>query len=229
MSFVQELAYEIWNEERFHNDLALLEAANIRADLHMNGLIRSAEGVDTKRLQRLMQAALVFAETNEHRYQDAAQRISTATLRLTGSAARDLFAIVQARLRNFPALLTSAGRLTPPSHAPMSLQYEFVERRLKQTITAGDASEHILTPFQLKSWHLLSAGRSGALSGPTSAGKSYVLLLHVIEQFRAGALRTAAYIVPTRALINQVSDDAAAALNDRGVYDVSITSVPVDF
>ncbi len=35
-------------------------------------------------------------------------------------------------------------------------------------------------------------------------------------------------MVPTRALINQVSDDAAAALAERAVENVSITSVPVD-
>ncbi|BAU38709.1 DEAD/DEAH box helicase-like [Acetobacter pasteurianus NBRC 101655] len=228
MSLVGELAAEIWAESEFHADLALLGAANIRAELRDGGLIEASETFEVERLRRMMQAALVFAESNEHRYQDAAQRISTATLRLAGPAAKDLFAMVQARLRNFPALRTSADLPIPPLHAPMSLQYEFVERRLKQTIVASDTSEHVLTPFQLESWNLLAGGSSGALSGPTSAGKSYVLLLYLIERFRAGELRTAAYVVPTRALINQVSDDAAAALAGRGVRDVSITSVPVD-
>lgn len=228
MSFAGELANEIWAESAFHADLAFLEAANIRAQLRDGGLIEAPETFDIERLRRLVQAALVFAETTEHRYQDVAQRISTATLRLAGSAATDLFAVIQGRLRNFPALRTSVEPPAPPVHAPRSLQYEFVERRLEQTIVAGDASEHVLTPFQLESWHLLAEGRSGALTGPTSAGKSYVLLLHLIERFRAGALRTAAYVVPTRALINQVSDDAAVALADRGVRNVSITSVPVD-
>jgi hypothetical protein len=228
MSLVGELANEIWAESAFHADLAFLEAANIRAELRDGGLIEAPKAVDLERLRRLVQAALVFAETDENRYQEAAQRISTATLRLAGSAANDFFAVIQGRLRNFPVLRTSAELPAPPVHAPMSLQYEFIERRLKQTIVAGDASEHILTPFQLDSWNLLADGRSGALSGPTSAGKSYVLLLYLIEQFRAGTLRTAAYVVPTRALINQVSDDATAVLAERGVRDVSITSVPVD-
>ena len=228
MSFTGELASEIWSESDFHDDFARLEAANIRAELIESGLIEAQEPVDVLLLQRLIQAALVFADTDEHQYQEAAQRISTATLRLAGDSAADLFAMVQGRLRNFPAIRTSAGPPTPPLHVPMSLKYEFVERRLQQTVVAGDESEHVLTPFQLDSWNLLSKGRSGALSGPTSAGKSYVLLLHLVEQFRAGTLRTAAYVVPTRALINQVSDDAAVALANRGVRDVSITSVPVD-
>jgi hypothetical protein len=228
MSFAGELATEIWAEGAFHVDLAHLETANIRADLHEGGLIDTLGAIDVERMRRLVQAALVFAETDDDRYQDAAQRISTATLRLAGSAASGLFSMIQGRLRNFPALRASDGLALPPPHAPMSLQYEFVARRLGQTVTTGDDFEHVLTPFQLQSWKNLADGRSGALSGPTSAGKSYVLLLHLVERFRAGAVRTAAYVVPTRALINQVSDDAATALAERGVRDVTITSVPVD-
>jgi len=228
MSLAGELANEIWSEGAFHLDLASIEAANIRAELLDGGLLDEAEPIDTATVRRLVQTALIFAQTDEHRYQDAAQRISTATLRLAGPAAKDLFTLVQARLRNYPALRATADQARAPIHAPLSLQYEFVEQRQRQTVVAGDASEHVLTPFQLESWELLSGARSGALSGPTSAGKSYVLLLHLVEQFRAGALRNAAYVVPTRALINQVSDDAAAALAERGLRDVTITSVPVD-
>jgi superfamily II DNA/RNA helicase len=228
MSLAGELASEIWAEKAFHDDLANLEAANIRAELHGGGLIDTSVIVDTDMMRRLVQAALVFSETNEDRYQEVAQKISTATLRLAGSAAADLFAMVQGRLQNFPALRILGKPATAPAHAPSSLQYEFVRRRLGQTITAGDNSEHVLTPFQLRSWKLLAEGRSGALSGPTSAGKSYVLLLHIVEQFRTYALKTAAYVVPTRALINQISDDAAAALAERGVRNVNITSIPVD-
>ena len=228
MNFAGEVANDIWAESAFHADLASLEAANICLSLFDCGLIEASEPFEVEKLQRLMQAAMIFAQTNEQRYQEAAQRISTASLRLVGSAAKDIFTIIQGRLRNFPSLIKNAGIPAPPSGAPMSLQYEFVEQRLKQTIIAGDASEHVMTPFQLNSWNLLTEGCSAALSGPTSAGKSYVLLLYLIERFRTGAVRTAAYVVPTRALINQVSDDAAAVLTVRSVHDVSITSVPVD-
>lgn len=228
MNLAGELASEIWTEQSFHDDLANLEAANIRAELQAGGLIDKSVTIDIDMMRRLVQIALVFSETDDERYQEVAQRISTATLRLAGSAAADLFAVIQGRLRNFPALGTARRPVTAPANAPLSLQYEFAGRRLSHTVIAGDASEHVLTPFQLRSWKLLAKGRSGALSGPTSAGKSYVLLLHMVEQFRSGALKTAAYVVPTRALINQVSDDATAALAERGVNNVSITSIPVD-
>ncbi|CAI9416950.1 hypothetical protein ANOBCDAF_03852 [Pleomorphomonas sp. T1.2MG-36] len=228
MSLVGELATEIWMEDAFHADLAQLEAANIRAELYEGALLSTSEKVDSGLIRRLVQAALIFADTDEDQYLNVAQRISTAALRLAGTGANDLFAMIQGRLRNFPALLTAGGRTSFPQYAPLSLQHEFVRCRLEQTVATGDDSEHVFTPFQLQSWKLLAGGRSGTLSGPTSAGKSYVLLLHLVEQFRAGVVKTAAYVVPTRALINQVSDDASAALAAHGVRNVTIASIPVD-
>lgn len=228
MSFLGELATEIWAEAAFHGDLERLEIANIRSELHEAGIIEISEATDVDLIRRLVQVALIFAESEDDRYREAAQRISTAMVRLAGANTADLFAVIQGRLLNFPALKTASGRGQPSKHVPMSLIYEFIGRRLGQTVIVGDNSEHIFTPFQLESWRFLADGRSGALSGPTSAGKSYVLLLHLVEQFRAGAISTAAFVVPTRALINQVSDDAVAALAERDVRDVTITSVPVD-
>ncbi|MDH6666880.1 UNVERIFIED_ORG: hypothetical protein M2442_002879 [Methylorubrum zatmanii] len=90
------------------------------------------------------------------------------------------------------------------------------------------SSKHILTSFQLDSWNTINNGRSATLSGPTSAGKSYVLLLSLVEKFRTNRIKTAAYVVPTRALINQVSDDATEAFREGGLTGTTITSIPVD-
>ena len=228
MSLTSELAAEIWAESGFHADFDALEAANIRTELREGELLEAPGDVEPDLLKRLMQAALIFADTEDDALRDTAQRISTAALRLGGSTVSDLFSLIQGRLRNFAALGTRDGGALPPVHAPMSLQYEFVAKRTQQTVVAGDDSEHVLTPFQLETWKTLRSGRSTALSGPTSASKSYVLLLHLVEQFRSGRASAAAYGVPTRALINQVSDDAAAALTSRGVRGVTVTSVPVD-
>lgn len=228
MSFSSELATEIWAETAFHDDFGKLEAANVRMELKEGDLLETQPAVAPDLLKRLMQVALIFAESDDDGLRETAQRISTAALRLAGNDVLDLYSLVQGRLRNFPALGSRDGGALPPIHAPLSLQYEFVSKRTQQTVQAGDESEHVLTPFQLETWNVLRSGRSTALSGPTSAGKSYVLLLHLVEQFRAGRAKNVAYVVPTRALINQVSDDAAAALTAGGVNDVTVTSVPVD-
>lgn len=48
MSLAGELASEIWAAQAFHDDLANLEAANIRAELHGGGLIDKSEIVDIR-------------------------------------------------------------------------------------------------------------------------------------------------------------------------------------
>lgn len=81
MSISGELASEIWAEAGFHADLAQLETANIRAELRQGELIGQEASFDWDAVRRLLQTALIFAETEDDRYQGVAQRISTATLR----------------------------------------------------------------------------------------------------------------------------------------------------
>ena len=53
-------------------------------------------------------------------------------------------------------------------------------------------------------------------------------MLHIVERFRSGSSTTIVYIVPTRALINQVADDVLAAFRRSGVADVTVTTIPVN-
>lgn len=232
MNFVEELATEIWNEEGFKSDLVYLAASNLLSELDLpikSALIESEHHDGNGLFVRLLQAAMVFAECSESYFQETAQRISTAVLRgVDGDTAiRELFSLIHSRLRNFPALASAGKTAVIPQYAPLSLQYEFVRARTEQTIVIGDGA-HVLTPFQLDSWRALNNRQSATLSAPTSAGKSYVLLLYIVEQFRSERASSIAYIVPTRALINQVSDDALREMTRREISDVIITSVPVD-
>lgn len=224
MTLANELAHEIWAEGRFHTDLSYLGVANINNDLAEGNLIPVVENIDLDMIQRLLQVALIFADTDEYIFREAAQKISTSASKIVGSKVDGLYSMIQGRLANFPAL----NKVSAPLNIPRSFQYEFVGRRIQQTVVSKDGFEHILTPFQLKSWKMLKNQYSGALSGPTSAGKSYVLLMHLVERFFDRKMVIAVYIVPTRALINQVSEDAGSVFAARGIYDVTITSVPVD-
>jgi len=228
MNFYKELAEEIVSERAFHADMNALEAANIRTELQDDNLIDGSDKLQMDILRRLLQAALIFAQTDVEKFQEYAQRISTATLRVSDNSTSDLFACIQGRLKNFPALRRIEESITLPNHVPISLQYEFIDNRLRHTIVTSDSSKHILTSFQLDSWNTINNGRSATLSGPTSAGKSYVLLLSLVEKFRTNRIKTAAYVVPTRALINQVSDDATEAFREGGLTGTTITSIPVD-
>jgi DEAD/DEAH box helicase len=227
MSIMDDLAQEIWSAEAFHVDLARLRTARLIAELRQSSVLTSAADPDVASLTRLLQAALLFANSGQEPLRVVAQRISTAALRLLGDSVKDIFALIQARLRNFPAIAATSGANLGAPNAPLALQYEFVATRTQQTIKLGNDLEHVLTPFQIDMWRELGRRTSAAFTAPTSAGKSYVLLLNIVEQFNTGRLTNVAYVVPTRALINQVAEDAARELGRRNAEDVTVTTVPI--
>lgn len=231
MNLADELAPEIWYNEAFQYDLATIASVNIQWELQQTGLFKNYTSPENEVLCRLLQAAMIFADCDDERFHEGAQRISTASLRLAGygdEGIKDLFTLVQARLRNFPALASADAKPIAPASAPLTLQYEFITSRSDQTIGTENGIKHILTKFQLDSWRILSAGRSATISSPTSAGKSYILLLRVIERFRQKGPVAVVYLVPTRALINQVAYDAHVALTGSMTSEVTVSTAPVD-
>jgi hypothetical protein len=128
-------------------------------------------------------------------------------------------------LGNFPALTTSEA-VSAFHRLPMQSVIAEEVRRAQNTIEVG-GERVVLTDFQRRLWGFLIAGRRVAISAPTSAGKSFVLQLFLRELARSGKLTSACYIVPSRALIAQVTDSIAAWRQAAGFVDVSIINVPL--
>ncbi len=231
MSFAQELAFDIFESEAFHDDISRLIEASVLFDFATLSLKTNGESqeLDFSIVSRLLQSAAIFADTEHEVFRDLAQRICTATLKLYGEndSVRALFSLTQARLKNFPALFPEMGN-NVPENLPVPLQYEFIQSRLQQTVELTDGVRLTFTPFQFDSWEKLTNKYSVTITGPTSSGKSFVLLLYLIEKLKLNEEMACAYIVPTRALINQVSDDASKELERQRIRDVLITTAPID-
>ncbi len=64
----------------------------------------------------------------------------------------------------------------------------------------------LLTDFQKKIWESMDRDKLIGISAPTSAGKSFVILLKLVERLSKENLDIV-YIVPTLSLVNQVTED----------------------
>jgi len=101
-----------------------------------------------------------------------------------------------------------------------SFKYEFGELlnvevafdRQTKIISTGER-EILTTSFQLDLWNKLSESNV-AISAPTSAGKSFIIQNYLKVFFDAKIQAHAIYIVPTKALINQVSEDLRRLFRD---------------
>ncbi|WP_346859445.1 DEAD/DEAH box helicase [uncultured Draconibacterium sp.] len=82
----------------------------------------------------------------------------------------------------------------------------------------------LITGFQLKVWRKMSTKSLLGISAPTSAGKSFIILLKAIEKIleKDGNI---IYIVPTLSLVSQVSSDFSIQLKSFGLnhYRISTT------
>jgi superfamily II DNA/RNA helicase len=72
----------------------------------------------------------------------------------------------------------------------------------------------VLSSFQKDILDALTAGKDVAISGPTSSGKSFILRKYIEEKLEQGKEFEAIYVVPTRALISEVSKKLADLHDD---------------
>lgn len=86
-------------------------------------------------------------------------------------------------------------------------------------------SRFLLTDFQKELWDELDSEENTltGISAPTSAGKSYLILLKAMELLLSKR-GTVVYVVPTLSLVNQVMGDFRRMLNRFGMQDYLVES-----
>ncbi|ECP6786690.1 DEAD/DEAH box helicase, partial [Salmonella enterica] len=102
------------------------------------------------------------------------------------------------------------------------LKRSFIENENKVKIAN---KEIILTNFQKKVWESLHSNVPQAISAPTSAGKSFLVVEMLANRIISGELNSAIYIAPTRALVNEITQKF---INKTLPYqnEVRVTSIP---
>jgi hypothetical protein len=159
----------------------------------------------------LLAASLVTPEAPEY-VQDGALRITQGCLQSddANSTQRDAASYLLSRLGNSRAVTLAAQKgLVPPSEtegafSPLGL--DLVRRRISLNVDIGNSFLPV-NDFQRDFWTAAKSRHWVSLSAPTSVGKSFIVkqwlayLAHTKDRLRA------VYLVPTRALIDEVSRD----------------------
>lgn len=96
---------------------------------------------------------------------------------------------------------------------------------LNQSNNEIDVCNHkyLLTAYQKAIWDSLDDNKIIGISAPTSAGKSFVLLLKMVERISTESIDVV-YIVPTLSLLNQVTEDFNRELKACNVKDFCISN-----
>ncbi|MEL4280996.1 MULTISPECIES: DEAD/DEAH box helicase [Shewanella] len=134
-------------------------------------------------------------------------------------------------------LQSRTGNLITSSHIPKLFQkdnilkdygtllnFELAAHRALLEHEFSDKTKIFFTEFQKKLWEHLNSGENVAISAPTSAGKSFIIKKYIIELVKEGA-KNIIFIVPTKALINQVSNELKSQFHENAhVYTTYIAN-----
>lgn len=82
---------------------------------------------------------------------------------------------------------------------------------------------YLLTDFQMKIWNSMDKDKIIGISAPTSAGKSFVILLKLVNRLLTENIDIV-YIVPTLSLLNQVTEDFNRELKNAGIQNCWISN-----
>jgi hypothetical protein len=223
---VGELAGGMLSDERIAHGVVVIAIESVLADLPVD-----REGKrDPVPWGFLLSAASLLCKIQVERAQEAALRIAQGCLASpdAGDAERTAASVLLERMGNRRALrlATKRGLVKPDAWAasPVPLKLDVIRRRLELTIPVQDGVRLHANPFQRHFWTAAATHRWVSVSAPTSAGKSFIVRNWLAQRAGISAAFRAAYVVPTRALIDEVARELQKDLQG----DVGVHTLPWD-
>ncbi|ETT53067.1 DEAD/DEAH box helicase domain-containing protein [Paenibacillus sp. FSL R7-269] len=108
------------------------------------------------------------------------------------------------------------------------LDYEVGLKRDENTIDLNQESI-VTTDFQRKLWESLLGQNNVSISAPTSSGKSFIIQSYIKYKFDILKKFNVLYIVPSKALLNQVSEQFRRILNKEIMIKTAFINTQVDY
>jgi superfamily II DNA/RNA helicase len=100
-------------------------------------------------------------------------------------------------------------------------------RELLQTIFLQNENSIIANNFQRQLWDDLNQSAWVSASAPTAAGKTFLVLQWLTNEFISGRAELAVFLAPTRALVGEIERELAELSISRGVVDLRVASLPI--
>ena len=230
MTAADQLASSLLRTPRFQSEVAKAARRKVAGEL-----LEAAADADPPNWSYLLSCASALALAGEQEALDAALRVMESALTAADatSAHRAAAMLLLDRVGNHLAIGVARRKhaLTPAelSDYPVPLRLDVVRSRLELAVPTSDGKSLPVSQFQRQMWTALNEVDWVSASAPTSAGKSRIIRMwfqDVLERAMASpdGLARLAVVVPTRALVDEVSADLRRDLR----FGVQVTTLPWD-
>jgi hypothetical protein len=221
----ETLEAAVLGSRKFQEVLSDLAVMTVRGDLPAVSYEHANQAVDWN-FALLCSSALTGS--SQHAAQDAVLRVAQACLLGEDLDRRQAAGALLERLGNRPSLELAARRDLLPNDPwtdlPAPLQLDVIRRRLELSIFPEGREPISANPFQRDFWTAATNSQWVSISAPTSAGKSFIVKRWLEDRARATEVFQGVCIVPTRALIEEVSRDLRRDLGG----SVAVHTLPWD-
>lgn len=112
------------------------------------------------------------------------------------------------------------------SGLPIKFWVDLASNRNSFAIELSNNEKILGNFFQKEFWESSDYNNSISLSAPTTSGKSFITTLKIIDYFKNKNIQQALYIVPSKALIEEISQEL---YNQPDLSDVLVINYPWDF
>ena len=217
------------NEKEIINKLVVYD---ISQNLHSGLELTISCSLEGNEIEYLCKIASIYSLSDNSLEQALAYETITKVFKNFNETYPNLYSItysILSRLGNFPnrELLKDYGfNDNKLSQSPI-LKIETMTRELENSISLS-GNKSLLTDFQKQFFDVLTNEKFYSVSAPTSAGKSYIFTLSIIKRFLNNSREKIVLIVPTRALIKELSEKILNALKEFNLLNnVNIRTVPL--
>ena len=224
---LNELKNNILNNDIFNKQKNLLAKLSLAKSMEVDFKL---DELSKDEIIQLVESSNILAETEDIYARSIAYKIITDLYYVYAdvySGLSGILYVILSKLGNFPAIYMFQGKYDIPENIPSILCYSLLGHEKNNTLSLETTKkELLLTDFQSNLWETLISGKSVAISAPTSAGKSFIIKKYLFYKLLQNNTFCAIYIVPTRALINQVQDEFRQMAKENELLDVFISSIP---
>ena len=226
---MRELAQKIFSISKFKTNYDIIRIVSAQRKLSLAEDVRYRE-IDW---EYMLSASSVLAQMDDGKSQDAALRVAQSCLffKNDNETLKSAAAVILDMLSNNAAINLAIKRQllqqNYKSSLPMPLRIDMTTREVKSSLVYDDGKEVVLNIFQREVFKRVEQNDRISISAPTSSGKSFLLLQLLLKAIKKNIARNIVYIVPTRALIQQVSSDINDLLKKHCSLPYEVSVIPV--
>lgn len=211
MTLIESLTDDILADEYFHLIFAKCSMLNANQTFNKSEI---QEKLSIKELKDSLRFADILSNSKNSEARNKAYQIITF-LNSNYSSNPTYCTVskaVYSKLGNFPAINYLETRDNNMAEIPFIRMVETEAKRLIQTVP--DSEDKVFTDSQYELYSKLSNSLSYSFSGPTSMGKSFIIMAFIRKALKNSPPENLVILVPTRALINQFTLDLKKELKD---------------